>query len=73
MMKVKLVKIGNSVGVRLPKNVIQECGFQAEAELTVQDKTVLLKAPQEDRTAWFELFQEGVRQKPLRDKGEWEW
>lgn len=72
-MKIKLVKIGNSAGVRLPKNVIQECNFQDELDLIVQEKTVLLRASQEDRTAWYELFKEGVRQRPIRDKGEWEW
>ena len=73
-MRIKLVKIGNSTGIRLPKSVIQSCDFDAEVELTVQNKTVILTAPQEGRAAWYELFQESVRQKPVREKGgEWEW
>ena len=73
-MRIKLVKIGNSTGIRLPKSVIQDCGFEAEVELTVQNKTVILASPKEGRTAWAELFQESVRQKPVQEKGgEWEW
>lgn len=73
-MRVKLVKIGNSTGVRLPKNVIRECGFEGEVELGVQNKTVILSAPKEDRSSWADLFQESIRQKPVQEKGgEWEW
>ena len=72
-MRIKLIKIGNSIGIRLPKSVLKACEFESEIELTVQDKTVLLSAPKEGRTAWFELFQESVKQKPIQEKGEWEW
>ena len=68
-----MVKIGNSIGIRLPKSVLKACEFESEVELTVQDKTVLLSVPKEGRTAWFELFQESVKQKPIKEKGEWEW
>ena len=72
-MRLKLVKIGNSVGVRLPKSVIQSCGFQSEVDMDVKDKCVILKVPEDGRTAWFELFQKGVIQNPIKEKGEWEW
>jgi len=72
-MRIKLVKIGNSIGVRLPKSALQECGFENEVEMTVQDRNILLSPPQGDRTAWYELFHESVRQKPVQEKGEWEW
>lgn len=72
-MRLKLVKIGNSIGVRLPKNVIQACGFQKEVELEVVDNSVILKVPEEGRNAWFELFQDAVTQQPIKEKGEWEW
>lgn len=72
-MRVKLVKIGNSTGIRLPKNVIQSCGFQSEVDLEVQDKSVILKVPDDGRHAWFEMFQGNIIQNPIKDKGEWEW
>ena len=72
-MRVKLVKIGNSTGVRLPKNIIQNCGFQSEVDLDVIDKSVVLKAPEDDRGGWSETFQNAVIQTPIKEKGEWEW
>lgn len=73
-MRVKLVKIGNSTGIRLPKSVIQDCGFEGEVELSTQNKNVILSPLHEGRTAWAELFQQSIRQKPVQEKGdEWEW
>ena len=72
-MRIKLIPIGNSIGIRLPKSVIQSCGFESEVELTVQNKTVVLSAPREGRTAWKELFQESLKEQPMADGGEWEW
>ena len=72
-MRIKLIQIGNSTGIRLPKSVLQTCDFKEEVELAVQNKTVILSAPQEDRTAWYELFQDSLEQRPMREKGEWEW
>ena len=72
-MRLKIVQIGNSAGVRLPKSVIQSCGFEAEVDMVVQDRSVILSAVRDARTAWNELFQESVRKKPVQEKGEWEW
>ena len=72
-MRVKLIKIGNSVGIRLPKNVIQSCGFQSEINMDVQDKNVILSLPDDGRESWLEQFQNGVNQNPIKEKGEWEW
>ena len=72
-MRIKLVKIGNSVGVRLPKSVIQTCGFNAEVDMEVKEKSVVLKVPEGGRTTWNEQFQNGIIQNPIKDKGEWEW
>lgn len=55
-MKVAIVPIGNSRGLRLPKTVIEECRFTDTAELTVEDGRVVLtpvRAPRED---WAEAF-----------------
>jgi antitoxin MazE len=72
-MRVKLIKIGNSIGIRLPKNVIQSCGFQSEINMDVQDKNVILSLPDDGRYSWFEQFQSGISQNPIKEKGEWEW
>ena len=43
-MKVQIVRIGNSKGIRLPKVVIEQCGFGDAAELA---KAVLFLASDE--------------------------
>ena len=72
-MQVKLVKIGNSYGVRLPKTVIDACEFSSDLELTVKGKSVVLSAEKQPRQGWQEAIQDEISSKPLRYLGEWEW
>ena len=41
-MKTRLVRIGNSRGVRLPKAIIAQAGLTEEVELDVRDGTVII-------------------------------
>ena len=72
-MKTKLVKIGNSFGVRLPKTVIDACEFNTDLEMNVKGKSVVITADKQPRTGWAESIQEEIESKPLRYLGEWEW
>lgn len=51
-MKAKLVQIGNSRGVRLPKPIIEQVGLVDEVELTVRDGAVIISAAQPSRHGW---------------------
>ena len=42
-MKVNLVPIGNSKGIRIPKSVLEQCSFNKEAELVVEGNKIVLK------------------------------
>ncbi len=42
-MKARLVRIGNSRGVRLPKPLIEEAGLSDEVELQVRDGSVVIR------------------------------
>ena len=55
-MKVAIVAIGNSRGVRLPKAVLDQLGFGAEAELAVEDGRVTLTPLTTPRRGWAEAF-----------------
>ena len=72
-MQIKLVKIGNSYGIRLPKTVIDTCEFKTDLELTVKGKSIILTSEKQPRAGWKEAVQEEVTSKPLRYLGEWEW
>ena len=55
-MKTTLIAIGNSRGIRIPKPVIEHCGLTEQIEMTVHDRTLLIRAPRKPRTGWKEAF-----------------
>ncbi|MDR2901874.1 MAG: hypothetical protein LBU87_02030 [Lactobacillales bacterium] len=72
-MRVKLVKIGNSWGIRLPKTVITECELKDDVELLVHEKTILLTAVASPRKSWAEALEREAGQKTLDVGEEWKW
>ena len=51
-MKVELIPIGNSPGVRLPKTVIEQAKLTTELELLVSEGQVILKSVNKLRKNW---------------------
>ena len=72
-MRIKLTKIGNSWGVRLPKTVLSDCGFEKEAELEVRHKMIILSPISEPRGTWDEELSAELMRQPLKREGEWQW
>jgi len=72
-MKTKLIKIGNSWGVRLPKAVIEECGLKEELNLAVRQGAIVLTPFVSPRMGWKELLQDEIAAHPVKAEGEWEW
>ena len=56
-MKAKLVQIGNSKGVRLPKAVIEQCKLEEEVELEVRNDQVVIRSAIRPRAGWAESYQ----------------
>jgi antitoxin MazE len=50
--KARLIRIGNSRGVRLPKPVIEEAGLQEEVDVRVQEGAVVITSPVRARVGW---------------------
>lgn len=57
-MQIDLIKIGNSKGIRLPQNIIKECGFMDIVEAELINHCLILKAPDKSRMNWENLFKE---------------
>jgi antitoxin MazE len=57
-MKVALVRIGNSRGIRIPKPVIRQCGFSDMVEMTVEDNRVVIAPHVRARQGWGEAFRD---------------
>ena len=53
-MRARIVRIGNSRGVRIPKPLLLEAGLGDEVELTVQDGTVVISPARQPRAGWAE-------------------
>lgn len=53
-MKTRLVRIGNSRGVRLPKPLILEAGLSEDVELRVQKGAIVIARAALPRSGWSE-------------------
>ena len=86
MMITKVVKIGNSRGIRIPKSIIQDSGLTDEVELEIGDGQIIIKSLSVNRANWDSAFKKMAKNKddvlmePLTlykatswDKEEWEW
>lgn len=53
-MRAKLVRIGNSRGVRLPKSFIEEAGLRDEIDLQIVDSGIVIRPVSTPRAGWGE-------------------
>jgi antitoxin MazE len=57
-MKTRLVRIGNSRGIRLPKALIVEAGLTDEVELHVRDGAIVIERASIPRAGWAQAAKE---------------
>jgi antitoxin MazE len=56
-MRVSIVQIGNSKGLRLPKSVLAQCNIKDSVELLVRENEIVLKPlPSVPREGWAKEF-----------------
>jgi len=58
VIKTRLVKIGNSQGVRIPKLVLDQLNLPLDLELEVQDDHLILRPSSHPRADWAEQFRQ---------------
>lgn len=54
----KVIKIGNSKGVRIPAYILKECNIDNKIELEVKDGKLIICAADKPRKNWDEKFRE---------------
>jgi antitoxin MazE len=60
-MKTRIVRIGNSQGVRIPKPILEQTGLSGEVEIRAEKDAVVIRAPTRPRAGWASAFQEMAR------------
>lgn len=85
IVKTRLVKIGNSQGIRIPKVLLDQVGLKNDIELEVQGDQLVLRAARRPREGWDEQFRQmaerdedelldkDVRSGSSWDEEEWTW
>lgn len=79
----KIVKIGNSRGIRIPRAVLEQAGLKDEVEMKVDGKRLVIHAAHHPRQGWEAQFTEMAEKGDdrLQDKNmatkweeqEWTW
>jgi len=85
-MKTKIIRIGNSQGVRIPKPLIEESGITGEIEMILRDNEIVLRSAETTRENWESSFekmaeqgddaildQEEIERPSDWDEAEWTW
>ncbi|MFH1219137.1 MAG: AbrB/MazE/SpoVT family DNA-binding domain-containing protein [Candidatus Eisenbacteria bacterium] len=84
-MRARIVKIGNSQGIRIPKPLILQAGLRGEVDLEVRDDRLIISSAHRPRARWAEAFRRmadrgddvlldpGVVSSSRWDEEAWEW
>jgi antitoxin MazE len=55
-MKTGLIRIGNSRGIRIPKTIIEQCGFGDTVDIHVEENRLIIAPEKQPRHGWREAF-----------------
>ena len=83
-MRTELVRIGNSRGIRIPKPIIELCGFGETVEVRVEKDRLVISPERRARQSWSAAFRasgHATEDEILLestgpnefDRGEWRW
>ena len=82
-MRTRIVKIGNSQGIRIPKLLLEQSGLHAEVEIEVQGDHLTIRTAPCVRSGWDDAFSVMANQQDDGllddvnttdwDQAEWEW
>ena len=54
IMRTRIIRIGHSQGIRIPKKLLEQSGLGLEVELEVQDRQIIIRAARHPREGWAE-------------------
>lgn len=70
-MKTKVITIGHSRGIRIPKTLLQQCQLEDSVELEAKNGHLIIHSLTKPRTGWKQAFKEMAsrREDQLLDSG----
>ena len=84
-MRTRIVKIGNSQGVRIPKLLLERSNLAEEVELEAEDNRIIIRSTRQPRQDWEAAFRamaergddalpdENALTQTRWDEDEWRW
>jgi antitoxin MazE len=83
-LKTRIVKLGNSRGIRIPKLLLEQAGMERDVEMEVRGGELIIRASQHPRAGWEEACkqivadgEDGLLDEELNltdwETNEWEW
>ena len=84
-MKAKIIQIGNSQGIRIPKTVLDQCDLKNEVEIEIIENGIVIRSHRHARQGWAQAFKKMAQNNDDKlldgdllgvsswDKAEWEW
>jgi antitoxin MazE len=55
--RTRLIRIGNSQGIRIPKALVEQAGLRDNVEIRLEDNRLVISAAEHPRSGWEEAFQ----------------
>lgn len=56
-MRARVVKIGNSQGIRIPKTLLDQTGIVDEVELDIEKEKIVIRPVSNPRSGWEKAFE----------------
>lgn len=84
-MRARIVKIGNSQGVRIPKPILEQSGITEDVDIEAENNQIIIRPLLKPRTGWDMAFQKMAENQddmlidgddPISntwDETEWQW
>ena len=63
-MRARVIKIGNSQGLRIPKPVLEQTGITDDVEIEVEKNQIIIRPVKHSREGWDKAFE------MMREKGD---
>jgi antitoxin MazE len=84
-MKTRIVRIGNSQGIRIPKLLLERSNLAEEVEMEAEDNRIIIRSTKQPRQGWERAFRamaehnddalldDNLLTQTRWDEDEWQW